>query len=172
MKNSELPKRDPEAAYVRDAVAQRRVGVNAKCACGETRPHALVPNRKPTICYHCERKQRGRTTADNHHFASEANSSVTIPVWVNDHRAELSVMQYDWPKQTRENPNGSPLISAAACIRGFIDTILYLIEMGLRWIADMLETADAYLASKLGPQWWDKTELEKFAPEAKKLRKP
>jgi hypothetical protein len=46
---------------------------------------------------------------------------------------------------------GSPLIAAAACIRGFIDTILYLIEKGLHWVADMLETADAYLANKLGP---------------------
>ncbi len=49
--------------------------------------------------------------------------------------------------------------------RGFIDTILHLIEKGLHWVADMLETADAYLANKLGPQWWKNTELQKFAPK-------
>jgi hypothetical protein len=38
---------------------------------------------------------------------------------------------------------------------------------GLAWVADMLEAADAFLASKLGPKWWVGTELERFAPEQK-----
>ena len=103
-------------------------------------------------------------TKDDHHFAAKANSPVTIPAPVNDHRAELNVAQYDWPKQTRENPDGSPLLAAAACIRGFIDTVLYLIEKGLHWIADMLEKADAFLTQTHGKKWWTGTEIEKFAP--------
>jgi len=106
------------------------------------------------------------TTKDNHHFAMKANSHVTVPTPVNDHVAELNTAQRDWPKRTRENPDGSPFLAAAGCIRGFIDTILHLIEKGLYWIAEMLEAADAYLSSQLGAKWWQKTELQKFAPKA------
>lgn len=161
-----LKPRDPEAAYRRRAIAQRRVGVGAKCTCGEARPEALIREKNRVICQACKRKQNGMTGKDDHHFAMKANSPVTISIPVNDHVAELNTAQQDWPKQTRENPTGSPLIAAAACIRGFIDTILHLIEKGLHWIADMLEIADAHLASKLGPQWWKNTELQKFAPKA------
>jgi hypothetical protein len=159
------PLRDPEAAYVRKATAARRVGVNAKCACGENRPKALVSGRQPIMCAKCVRKKKGHTTMDNHHIAGEANSPVTIPVPVNDHRAELNSAQEDWPKETRENPDGSPLLAAAGCIRGFIDYILYLIEKGLHWVADLLEKLDAHLVNKLGPQWWANTEIEQFAPK-------
>lgn len=102
---------------------------------------------------------------DNHHVFAKANSPVTAPTPVNDHRAELNVAQYDWPKKTRENPDGSPLLAAAGAIRGFIDYIHYLIEKGLAWVARMLEAADAFLAEKLGAQWWRNTDLEQFAPK-------
>ncbi len=100
---------------------------------------------------------------DKHHPFGKANSPVTVEVPVNDHRADLNVAQYDWPKQTRENPDGSPLIAAAGCVRGFIDTVVHLIEKGLHWIADMLETADAYLRERLGEKYWLDTPLEVFA---------
>src|SRR5208283_31290 len=134
-----LPKRDPIGAYQREATAQRRVGLNAKCACGETRPEALIAGTKPIMCAECQRRIKGMTTKDNHHVAGEANSPITVPVPVNDHRAELNVDQYDWPKKTLENPDGSPLRAAAAAVRGFVDTVLYLIKKGLLWVADMLE---------------------------------
>jgi hypothetical protein len=168
------PQRDPEAAWVRKTTAARRVGADAKCSnCNETRPEALIRKSKPKVCHECKRKAKGKTTTDEHHFGAEANSPITIPVPVNDHRAELSVAQYDWPKKTRENPDGSPLLAAAGCLRGFIDSIHYLMTKGLVWVADMLEAADAFLANKLGPKWWIGTELEKFAPEQKhKPRSP
>jgi hypothetical protein len=102
---------------------------------------------------------------DDHHPFAKANSTTTIKVPVNDHRADLSVAQYDWPKRARENPDRSPLLAAAGCVLGFIDTVLYLIEKGLRWVAEMLVAADAYLAKTLGSRWWIGTELEKFAPK-------
>jgi len=160
-----LPKRDPSAAYVRRVTKARRLGVDAQCTCGEARPEALIRENDRVICHECKRKEESMKTDDDHHFGMAANSTVTIPVPVNDHVAELSVAQQDWPKRTRENPDGSPLLAAAGCIRGFIDTILYLIEKGLHWIAEMLEKADAFFATKLGPKWWIGTELEKFVPK-------
>ena len=105
---------------------------------------------------------------DKHHFAGEPNSPITVPIPVNDHRAHLSTAQYDWQKETRENPDGSPLLAAAASIRGFTDTVLYLIEKGLLWIADMLELLHAYLAKQFGPKWWLDTDLERFVQKGTK----
>jgi hypothetical protein len=141
--------------------------VDAQCACGEKRPEALIPGSNPTICAECERKRRGQAIVDNHHVAGKANSPATIQIPANDHRAELSEAQYDWPKQTLENPDGSPLLAAAACIRGFVNTIYYLIERHLLWIPEMLETLHNLAAEKLGPKWWRSTALKRFEPKKK-----
>ncbi|MBZ5722891.1 MAG: hypothetical protein LAO03_21330 [Acidobacteriia bacterium] len=159
------PMLDPGGAHRRRVVAARRVGIDSRCSCGEKRPEALIAGSKPIICAACKRANSGLTTLDNHHFAGKANHLTTIPVPVNDHRARLSVAQADWPKATRTNPQGSPLLAAAACVRGFVDTVLYLIEMGLLWTADMLEKLDEFQVRKLGPRWWVKTEIEQFAPK-------
>ena len=102
---------------------------------------------------------------DYHHISGKANSPLTIPVPVNDHRAKLSVDQYDWPNQTLENPSRSPLLARAACNRGFADTSVYLIEELLIPGAEMLEILDEYLVNKLGPEWWIGTELARFRPK-------
>jgi hypothetical protein len=165
MTNLKLPRRDPEAAHAREVTAARRVGLNAKCACGETRPEALIPGSKPVICAACQRKKKGMTMKDDHHVAGEANSLVTMPTPVNDHRADLSVAQNDWPKRTRENPDGSPLVKAAGCVRGFMDYLIYLVKKFLHWIPEMLENLDAFLVKAIGPKWWIGTPLEQFAPK-------
>jgi hypothetical protein len=103
---------------------------------------------------------------DNHHFAGRANNPLTVPVPVNDHRADLTVAQADWPKETRYNPNGSPLLAGAACIRGFVDWIVYLIQKGVLWIAEMLEALDKCLLEKIGPVWWVNTPVAQFAPKS------
>ncbi len=158
------PKCDAIRAYQRQAIAARRFGVNGQCACGESRPEALITGSKPLTCAECDRKRKGRTTMDDHHFGSASNHPLTVPVPVNDHRGRLSVDQQDWPKQTRENPDGSPLLAAAGCIRGFVDWVIYVIERGLLWVAEMLETLDAYLTDKLGQRYWVDTPLARFAP--------
>lgn len=160
-----LPIRDPIAAYQREAIAERRVGEGAQCACGESRAEALIPGSDPVICAACDRKKNGKTTLDEHHVAGKSNSPVTILVPVNDHRARLSVDQYDWPKETLENPDGSPLLRAAASIRGFVDVLLYLIDKFILWIPEMLEALDAFLVKTRGPKYWVGTELEKYAPK-------
>jgi hypothetical protein len=158
-----VPVRNPIGAYQRKAVAARRIGAAAKCACGETRPGALTMDTETVICVACKRRKRGQATMDDHHFAGRANSTATIPIPVNDHRAALSMAQYDWPKTTLENPHGSPMLAAAAHIRGFGDTVSYLLKK-LVWIAEMLEAADLYLCKLLGPRWWHKTEIEQWLP--------
>jgi hypothetical protein len=158
------PKSDPSGAHRRKVIAARRVGIGARCGCGEDRPEALIAGSNPIICAACQRSSKERNANDQHHFAGKANNPATIPVPVNDHRAILSVAQADWPKSTLTNPEGSPLLAGAACLRGFIDTILYLIEKGLLWLADMLEKLDEVLMKKLGPRWWVNTEVGQFAP--------
>jgi hypothetical protein len=160
-----MPERDPGAARVRKARAKRRVGADARCACGESRPEALIAKGDPIICAACDRKKKGKTTMDNHHPFGKANNPTTIPVPVNDHRADLSTVQYDWPEETRENPDGSPLLAAAACLRGFVDTVVYLIRKSILWIAEALEWLNAFLLEQLGPQWWVGTPLEQFIPK-------
>ena len=163
----QLPMRDQIGAYRRKIVSARHFGLDAACSCGEKRPEALIPGTKPATCAACQRTALGQTIMDKHHFAGRANNPATIPVPVNDHRARLSVAQSDWPKPTLINAQGSPLLAAAGCVRGFIDVIHYLIEKGLLWIADMLEVLDEFQVKKLGPQWWIDTELEQFCPKRK-----
>jgi hypothetical protein len=160
-----LPARDPISAYAREIKAARSIGENAQCVCGEARPEALIANSRPIICAACKRRIQGRTTMDKHHFAGRANGPDTVLIPVNDHRAELNPAQYDWPKETRENPEGSPLRSAAAHVRGFVDTVMYLIERGLLWIANMLEKLDECLTEKMGPKWWLTFDLQAFLPK-------
>lgn len=159
-----LPRRDPIAAYTREATAARNIGERL-CACGEARPWALVPNSDPAICAECQRKNDGQRIDDDHHPAGKANNPTTIAIPVNDHRAELSPAQYDWPKQTRENATGSPLLAVAGSIRGFADTVIYLIEKLLLPGAEFCETLDTFLAEKLGPYWWLNSPLERYAPK-------
>jgi hypothetical protein len=159
------PRRGPSEAYRREVVAARRVGEGKQCACGERRPWALIPESNPTLCAECRRKRRGQKTTDDHHVARKANNPATIPTPVNDHRARLTVDQYDWPKQTRENTDGSPILASAACIRGFIDYLHYLIDKFLSWIPEMLEILHPFLVEKFGPKWWVNTDLDQFSPK-------
>ncbi|HEY7405867.1 MAG TPA: hypothetical protein VIB39_20245 [Candidatus Angelobacter sp.] len=102
---------------------------------------------------------------DNHHVFGKSNDpNTTIPVPVNDHRAELSLVQQDWPKATLRNKDSSPLLAAAGRIRGFVDTMNYL-QKGLLWAAEILEALDAFLARKVGDKWWRGTPLDQFDPK-------
>src|SRR5437773_1589222 len=123
-----VPQREPGAAYQRKAAAARRFPLGSRCECGETRPEAFVPATNPLICAACDRVKRGKSILDKHHVAGRANSALTVSIPVNDHRAELSTAQYDWPENTLANPNASPLLAKAACIRGFVDTNFFLVE--------------------------------------------
>jgi hypothetical protein len=160
---NKIPRRDPERDYVRKKTAARRVG-RRRCACGESRPRALIAHSEPTICAACQRTEHGKTAKDRHHIAAIANSPTTMLVHVNDHRADLTELQERWPTRTRDNPDGSPVLAAAAAIRGFVDTLVYLMTKCVLWVAECLEGVDALLVARFGPTWWAKTDVARFAP--------
>ena len=162
-----LPPRDPRAVHRRDEISARRIGCDDSCACGEARPEALISGSNPRICYGCDRRRNVRRLTDAHHIAGQANSSLMILVPVNDHRAELSKAQYDWPKRTLQNPDHSPLLAGAAHLRGFADLMVYLQRSFMLWVADMLELLDTLLERKLGRKWWKDTKLKTFEPKPK-----
>lgn len=150
--SNKSPQGDPIGIYQRETATSRRLGEITQCACGESRLPALNTRKKPITCEECKRKRSGKTTMDKHHVAGKASSPLTVPVPANDHRV-LSAEQYDWRTKTLSNPDGSPLLAAAACIRGFKDFVLYLMDKFLVWVADMLEVAHECLEEKLGAKW-------------------
>ncbi len=152
---------DPFGTYRRKSTSLRRAGKNTLCACGESRIEALIANTG--VCARCQRTRKGQITLDNHHVAGKKNSSVTVSIDVNDHRAILSEAQRAWPKKTLENPDDCPLLAAAGCIRGFVDTVCYLINQLLRWITEMLELLSEFLKQRLGPKWWENTTINQFS---------
>lgn len=145
---------DPIAEYRRSLVARRRVGDGARCRCGETRPQVLRCRSGEYVCEECWRTKIRRSTFDGHHPAGKSNCSIKIPIPANDHIARLSVEQYSWPPTTLRNRDRSPLLAAAACIRGFIETVVYLLDRLLGWIPPILEEVDEGLTGLLGRRWW------------------
>jgi hypothetical protein len=160
------PSHDPIRRGRRKAAATRQIGPDRKCACGEMRPGSLIRGSDPVTCAECQRKSQGKKPRDQHHVAGRNNHPGTIAIPTNDHRAELSAKQFDWPPNTLRNPEGSPLLIAAACIRGSVDVIVFLVERFLSWIGEMLELLDQILAEKLGPKWWQGTPIQRY--EAKR----
>lgn len=147
-------RKNRDAEYRRRAISTRRLGQAGKCVyCDEDRPAALIRRSNPRICICCQRQQQGKAVFDRHHVAGKNNHAGTIPIPVNDHRT-LSEAQFSWPVKTLRNPGGSPLLAAAACIRGFIILMEYCLNVFLRWIAEFLEDLDEYLLQELGPRWW------------------
>lgn len=155
---------DPIKAAARHERAQRRVGEDAACTCGERRPAALIVGREPIVCFECDARERGASTLEEHHCAGRTNDPTTTNVPVNDHRAVLTEDQYNWPRRTQENPDGSPLLAISGCIRGFIATANYLMERLLGRIPEQLEALDTYLCEQLGPRWWLKAPLRQPPP--------
>lgn len=146
---------DPIKSAARQSKADRRHGVATSCTeCGESRTEALVPRSRPRLCEECFRRRKGSKITDSHHIAGKANSSIVIEVPANDHRAALSVAQYEWPKATLQNPEGSPIIRAAAALRGVADLLVELIVEMVRSVAAFLENLDQQLRNTHGDRWW------------------
>ncbi len=163
--------RDSIGAFQRQSNAARRVGLGSMCECEEERPDALIAGSKPAICASCKRNKIGRSPFDKHHPAGQANHPATVLIPVNDHRAILNPAQYDWPEETLRNQFGSPILAAAASIRGYCETSEYLADNLLLPNAKMLEELDRFLTERLGPDWWRETNIERFAPKRKPKRK-
>ena len=160
-----IPSHDARAEHCRKVVATRRIGTNAKCSCGETRPEALSRKNGNVMCAACVRKLRGQRESDNHHVFGHANSDFTMLIPVNDHRSDLSGPQNCWPPNTLKNSEGSPLLARAAFIRGFADINAYLIGRFLLPSAELLELLDTELEKKMGKKWWKRMKLNGLEPK-------
>lgn len=142
------------ATVTRHARRSAQFPDKATCsACGETNPCALVAKTHQSICYECQNKQEGKTGVEHHHIAGRANSEVTVSIPANDHRV-LSDWQQEWPASTLRNPDGSPLLGAAAALRGWLDVLKLLIDRALGWIPVCLEVLDTALCEHIDPAWW------------------
>ena len=169
--SAHFPSRNPVAKARRKAVAERRLGDARHCAeCGEDRAAALVKGTTPRRCARCQRRRSGQSTLDRHHPAGRANHPLTVAVPVNVHRAELTEAQYDWSVATLENPDRDPLLRGAACIRGFVDTVVILAKELLLWIAELLEVLSAHLVQQRGRRWWLQTPLAQFTDDRQPRR--
>lgn len=163
-----MPERDPIKSYARDTRAQRRVGQDAACPCGEQRPFALIAGRAPPICFACDRTAHGRKPYEDNHIFGRQNSDAQVRVPINDHRAVLSVAQYEWPPKTLANADASPLLEAAARYRGLRDAVGFMLDdCAIR--AEYLERADALLREAYGEHWW--CEVASKCPRLTRKRK-
>jgi hypothetical protein len=158
-----MGERDPIRAWLRSSRAQRRVGRAAACACGEARPFALISGRSPPICFRCERLAHDREPYEDNHVFGKRNSALVIRYPINDHRAVLSVAQYRWPPEALENPDGDPLLAAAARFRGLYDNFEYMLDSCLKEAA-RYEQLSATLRRKYGRQWWRGKSPKKASP--------
>jgi hypothetical protein len=149
--------RDPIGAWLRDTRAQRRVGRDAACVCGEARPFALISGRSPSICFRCERLALGREPYENNHVFGKANSVLMIRYPINDHRAIFSVKQHGWPPGALENPDDSPLLEGVARMHGAYDNIEHMLAEN-RTYSETLSRLDEQLTAVYGRNWPAKLE--------------
>jgi hypothetical protein len=151
------------AQLARDNRKRERLGDASTChLCGEAdvrglRRVELVSSIEGpitvTLCASCHVQLQGKRLTEEHHPAGRANDPFTVPIPATEH-AILSDAQYDWPRETWRNPDGSPLLAAAASLRGWLDILRLIIERTVGWIPAFLEALDALLRQQLGPRWW------------------
>jgi hypothetical protein len=122
--------------------------------CDETCPLALTGVEPEIYCYEHDPRRRGRPGVEAHHPPGRHNDPRTIDVPANDHRV-LSDLQLAWPLETLRNPDGSPLLRAAAAIRGWLDVLWLIMTRSVGWVPAFLEQLDAWLRERIGPRWWD-----------------
>ncbi len=146
-----------EAAYERLGSRRPRCGL-----CGEADPVALQGAHPNVTCYECSARMAGRARTEDHHPSGRRNNPFTVAIPGNDHRV-LSDLQRDWPERTLRNPNGSPLLTAAAAIRGWLDVLALIVQRTLVHIPSFLEGLDEALRAKLGDRWWEEPEFEGVA---------
>jgi hypothetical protein len=139
----------------RDLACRRLGTMTPACTvagCAERDPLALVGTDPNIRCYDHDLIARGRPSVVGQHTAGRVNHSVTVPLPGNDHRV-IDPLKGDWPKATRDNPDGSIVLAAAGCLRGWLDTMLVIIDRTCGWIPRLLELLHVWLCLKLGDGW-------------------
>lgn len=122
--------------------------------CPETDPFALCGAHPNIVCYECLAVEQSRSREEGHHVSGQANDPDDIQgLLANDHR-RLSAGQARWPTSTLRNPEGSPLLKAAAAVRGWLEMLLLILDRTVGWVPTFLEWLDAALRDEIGPTWW------------------
>lgn len=121
--------------------------------CDEICPFMLTGVGPEILCYEHELLRLSRPWLERHHPAGRRNHPAKFAMPGNDHRV-LSELQLRWPRETLRNPDGSPLLEAAALVRGYLD-LLYLVMVLTAVVPLYLEQLDALLRRKIGPRWWE-----------------
>ncbi len=151
---------DDDARDARREAAIRRLDTRQpRCPCGEREPLALTGRHPHIRCYECQALAAGRPWVEQQHPQGQANGPNTVPIPGNDHRV-IDDRKRDWPRDTLRNPDGSPLLRAAACLRGWLDTLRHVVDETVGWIPAFLELIDRWLVQLLGARWWDRMPLE------------
>jgi hypothetical protein len=152
------------AREIRKEAAYERLGTrHPRCQhCPESDPFALHGGHPHITCYECSARLVGRSLIERHHPASRHNSPATVPIPGNDHRV-LSDMQRDWPERTLRNPDGSPLLVAAAAIRGWLDILWLVVQRTVGHVPALLESLDAGLRATYGDRWWEGLDMKGVA---------
>ncbi len=136
----------------------RALGARQPCCavkgCRETDPFALIGAYPNIVCYEHQADANCRSVVEDQHTQGKANGPETVPLLGNDHRVADSY-KLDWPVGTLRNPDASPLLRAAARIRGWVDVMRVVIERTIASIPPYLESLDAALTETHGPRWWE-----------------
>lgn len=152
-----MDRKDNLRAIVRARRQARRLGAPEPCqGCGEVDPRCLTRRENGIRCYACQRVAARASAFEKHHLAGQHNLAETALVPANDHRI-LSDMQNDWPETTMRNSDRSPLLIAAAAIRGWLDVLQLIIERTVGWIPAFLEGLDAWLRVLVGDGYWTRS---------------
>ena len=122
--------------------------------CPEEDPLALTGVHPDEMCQEHLADARGKGWLDSHHAAGRSNDPATVAIPANDHARISHGYQALWPRETLRNPDGSPLLRAAAAIRGWLDVLRLMLDHTIAWIPGFLETLDAWLLETIGPGWW------------------
>ena len=79
----------------------------------------LITGSEPDklLCYEHAAEAAGRSPVEEQHPPGRANDpTFTVPFLGNLHRV-MDEAKRDWPERTMRNPDGSPMLKAAACVR-------------------------------------------------------
>jgi len=147
-----------EDHHARREARLRQLGTRSpRCSipgCPEADPFALIGADPDIVCYEHAADRDSRSWLEQEHpFGQHNDRHFTLPLPGNDHRVR-SDYQVDWPREALRNPEGSPLLRAAATVRGWLDVLRLIIERAAGWVPAFLEWLDAQLVIVHGPRWW------------------
>ena len=117
--------------------------------CKETDPLALTGTHPRSIATSTMLVKR-RPWLEAHHPSGRQMIRSTVEIPGNEHRVLSELQNATWPRETLRNPDGSPLLRAAAAIRGWLDLLWVVMHRTVGWVPASLEVLDAWLRERVG----------------------